>query len=706
VNTLVQAKTMRPTSSIRSVLIPTLGAMALLLLTTLGYVGLNSWTAYRAAVDQMEFDAGANRLIAGLFEILMERLATNNGLQAAEPADSAVLAEIERRRKAVRENFTLGLAMIEKRDFPDKQSLLQNLKAAMQKANDYRSRADAGLKLTRDNRDQELRTNFIPVITDQVNAALQVWYAALYSTAKSDAALARLATIKELGFNMRDIAGLERSNIAQSISAGTPIAADKVVANAAFRAQVDAMWGQLTHLTLDADTHPAIRTAMATAREHYFRDFRTLADEMKKASDAGGKYSMATLQWVDTTTPQLGKLLEVMYAASQASEQVTVSALDRSLRHLQIMAAALVLVIAIVLACLWIVSTRITQPLLRLSKVTERLAGNDTAVEIPDSGRDDELGMMASALAHFRTSLIETGRLRSDQAGLHAEREERQRVISAAIQAFEETVSGIVRAVSTAATELERAASSLTHTANTTQQLATSVTASSGQASSNVQSVALATDEMTASIHEISRQVEDSSRIADDAVKQANRADASITQLSKAAARIGDVVKLITAVAEQTNLLALNATIEAARAGEAGRGFAVVAQEVKALAAQTAKATDEIGTQISGMQTATTESVSAMKEINGTITRISSISSAIAAAIEQQSAAVKDISQNIQHAAQGAAQVSANIVNVNKGAGETDAASSQVLSSAQALASESARLKLEVDRFLATVRAA
>jgi methyl-accepting chemotaxis protein len=706
VNTPVQSKAMRSAHSIRLVLIPTLGAMALLLLTTLGYVSLGSWSAHRAAVDQMEFDAGANRLIAGLFEILMERLATNNGLQAAEPADSGVLAEVERRRKAVRDNFTLGLAMIEQRDFPDKQSLLGQLRIATQKANEYRIRADAALKLARDNRDQELRTNYIPVVTDQVNAALKVWFSALYSTAKSDAALARLATIKELGFNMRDIAGLERSNIAQSISAGTPIAADKVMANAAYRAQVDALWSQLTHVTQDADTYPAIRTAMAAAREHYFRDFRTLADEMKKASDAGGNYSMATLLWVDTTTPQLGKLLEVMYAASQASEQVTASALAQSLHNLLIMAAVLVLVIAIVVACLWVVSARITQPLLRLSKVTERLASNDTAVEIPDSGRHDELGMMASALAHFRTSLIETGRLRADQAGLHAEKEERQRVVTAAIVAFEETVSGIVRAVSRAATELERAASSLTHTANTTQQLATSVTASSGLASTNVQSVALATDEMTASIHEISRQVEDSSRIAEDAVRQAQRTDGRITELSQAAARIGDVVKLITAIAEQTNLLALNATIEAARAGEAGRGFAVVAQEVKALAAQTAKATDEIGTQISGMQTATQESVSAMKEIGVTITRISGISSAIAAAIEEQSAAVKDIAQNIQHAAQGAAQVSANILNVNKGAGETDAASSQVLSSAQALAGESARLKLEVDRFLATVRAA
>src|SRR5215813_3979525 len=334
----VQPAGMRPASSIRLVLLPALGAMALLLFASLGWMGLGSWTAHRVAVDQMEFDAGANRLIAGLFEVLMERLATNNGLQAAEPASEAVLAEIATRRKAVKENFDSGLAMIEQRDFPDKQSLLQDLNAALQKANDYRNRADAALKLARESRSEALRSNYIPVITDQVNAALKVWYSALYSTAKSDAALARLATIKELGFNMRDIAGLERSNIAQSISAGTPIATEKVVANAAFRAQVDALWSQLTHLTLDADTHPAIRTAMSLAREHYFRDFRTLADEMKKASVAGGKYRMETLPWVDTTTPQLGKLLEVMYAASQASEQVTASALDRSLRHLLIVA--------------------------------------------------------------------------------------------------------------------------------------------------------------------------------------------------------------------------------------------------------------------------------------------------------------------------------------------------------------------------------
>jgi methyl-accepting chemotaxis protein len=209
---------------------------------------------------------------------------------------------------------------------------------------------------------------------------------------------------------------------------------------------------------------------------------------------------------------------------------------------------------------------------------------------------------------------------------------------------------------------------------------------------------------MRSSITEIGRQVHGSSPIAADAVRQAERTDARIVELSKAAGRIGDVVKLITAIAEQTNLLALNATIEAARAGEAGKGFAVVAQEVKALAAQTAKATDEIASQIAGMQTATRESVTAIKEIGDTIKKISEISAAIAAAVEEQGAATEEIARNVAFAAKGTSEVAIRIADVSRGAGETGSASMQVLSSARSLSNESDRLKAEVQKFLATIR--
>jgi methyl-accepting chemotaxis protein len=228
----------------------------------------------------------------------------------------------------------------------------------------------------------------------------------------------------------------------------------------------------------------------------------------------------------------------------------------------------------------------------------------------------------------------------------------------------------------------------------------------SEQSSSNVRSAAAASEELSTSISEISRQVQESNRIAGQAVTQANATDERIAELSQAGTRIGDVVKLITSIAEQTNLLALNATIEAARAGDAGRGFAVVAQEVKTLAGQTAKATEEISAHIANMQRATGDSVAAIKAIGSTIGHISEIASAIAAAIEQQGAATQQIAQNVQSAAAGTSEVAASIGDVAKGSSDTGVASDQLLGSAQSLSGEGRRLKAEVERFLRSVRAA
>jgi methyl-accepting chemotaxis protein len=271
---------------------------------------------------------------------------------------------------------------------------------------------------------------------------------------------------------------------------------------------------------------------------------------------------------------------------------------------------------------------------------------------------------------------------------------------------FEAAVGEVIETVSSASTELEASATTLTSTAEHAQQLATVVASASEEASTNVQSVASATEELSSSITEISRQVQESARVASEAVSQARTTNDRVGELSKAATRIGDVVELINTIAGQTNLLALNATIEAARAGEAGKGFAVVASEVKALAEQTAKATGEIGQQIAGIQAATEHSVGAIKDISDTIEKLSEISSTIAAAVEEQGAATQEISRNVAQAAEGTQQVSSNITEVQRGASETGSASSQVLSAAQMLSGDSNRLKLEVGKFLGTVRAA
>jgi methyl-accepting chemotaxis protein len=336
----------------------------------------------------------------------------------------------------------------------------------------------------------------------------------------------------------------------------------------------------------------------------------------------------------------------------------------------------------------------------------EALGKGELDAEVPHQGEKTEIGQMADALQIFKEALI-AKRAADQAAAKDAEAKiERGRRVDGITRTFEQMIGEIVNNVSSASSQLEASAGQLSATASRSQELSTTVASASEEASTNVQSVASATEELSSSVNEISRQVQESARMAGNAVDQARSTTERVGELSKAATRIGDVVELINTIAGQTNLLALNATIEAARAGEAGRGFAVVASEVKALAEQTAKATGEIGQQINGIQAATQDSVNAIKDISGTIEKLSEISSTIAAAVEEQGAATQEISRNVQQAAQGTQQVSSNVTDVQRGATETGAASSEVLAAAKTLSTDSSRLKTEVSKFLTDVRAA
>jgi methyl-accepting chemotaxis protein len=349
----------------------------------------------------------------------------------------------------------------------------------------------------------------------------------------------------------------------------------------------------------------------------------------------------------------------------------------------------------------------VAKPLRAMVDLLQSLAGGKFEIDIHSTERKDEIGDVAKSALVFKQNGLAKIQLEAEQKEAEARiAQQRKADMHKLADDFESAVGEIINVVSSASNELEASANTLTATAERSQQVSTTVAAASEEASTNVQSVASATEELTSSVNEISRQVQESARMAGDAVGQARETTDRVSELSKAASRIGDVVDLINTIAGQTNLLALNATIEAARAGDAGRGFAVVASEVKALAEQTAKATGEIGQQIAGIQSATQDSVSAIRGISDTIAKLSEISSTIAAAVEEQGAATQEISRNVQNAAQGTQQVSSNITDVQRGASETGSASTQVLSAAKSLSSDSHRLKLEVGRFLGTVRAA
>jgi methyl-accepting chemotaxis protein len=475
-------------------------------------------------------------------------------------------------------------------------------------------------------------------------------------------------------------------------------------------AQLKKEYDERHEFWLKSDLDPAIKTKLVQDSHREVRGFWAAIEQTFLPALAKADMAAAAKSYSEITKAYLAHralIDEIVKKTNDDNAAIEAGATRRVSTFTIMLWSISSLVFLIIGGGLCGVGFGVIQPITRMTGVMARLAGGASDIEIPSLNRADEVGAMAQAVQVFRKNALRVQAMESEQAGLqHRAEQDRKAAMGRVADGFEQAIEKIVETVSSASSEIERAAGSLTRTAEANNKLTATAASASARSSGNAQSAAAASEQMASSVTDIGRQVQQSESITQAAVRQAEQTNQRIAELSQSAGRIGEVVKLIAAVAEQTNLLALNATIEAARAGEAGRGFAVVASEVKALAAQTAKATEEIGAQITQMQSATNQSVSAIKAIGTTIGQISEISTAIAASVEQQTMATQEIARNVQQAAQGAIEVGGCLSDVGRGSADTQAAAEQVHGFARSLSQEGSSLKLEVGKFLKMVRAA
>jgi methyl-accepting chemotaxis protein len=458
--------------------------------------------------------------------------------------------------------------------------------------------------------------------------------------------------------------------------------------------------------TLDAGLDDAARARFAKIVAA-FADYRGAAEQVVEMGSADASYGVMLMGDTDVKFRRLRDLMSEFQAGLQTERAAVSESMIGRIDATRFGFLALLAVgLAASLSFTFLVARMTVRPVLRLTEAMRKLAGGDTSIEVPSRAQRDELGAMARTVQVFKETTIEATRLQGEREKQRQLQERRVERLAGLAHAFDSTVSGALETVSAAAHDMEGTAGSMASTAEETSRQAAAVASASEQAAGNVETVAAAAEELSSTIGEIGRQVAQSTTIAGKAVGEAAKTTETVRGLTEAAERIGKVVEMINSIASQTNLLALNATIEAARAGEAGKGFAVVASEVKTLANQTAKATEEIALQVASMQQVSGDTAAAIDRISATIGEISGIATGIAAAVEQQGAAAREIARNVQQAAASTSEVSDNIGGVTRAASTTGDAAQLVLKAANELTRQAGSLRGEVDRFLADIEAA
>ncbi|OAS15818.1 methyl-accepting chemotaxis protein [Methylobacterium platani] len=667
---------------------------------------VTAWTGHRNAETVAAAAKLDQRILDAMQAFRSERGDTAATLSLAGEQVAAMRPVIAGHRGRVDAAVQALLAAPADLDVPGLAPALKELDAGYRDQLALRTRADAAYGLEAGARDKALAPLVLQT-GDGVLARLERVSTVLEQRmSQLDPGTRLLTGVKNNAWTTRATAGSLAVVVNTILSSGTPLTPEQAEAVQVLRGRYEAAWGRVEKAA--AELPPAIAAPIATAQGTYFTPEVAAAIQRNlRAFSPGAEAAMTLPEWQKFITPRLNTLVAVASAALNAGVRDADAAAEAAERRLVVNAALFAAALALVALACAVVHIRIAVPIRRMTGAMQALARGDAAVTVPAMGRADEIGAMAATVQVFKDNLIRTRALEEETALARASAEEQRRAgMRQMADAFEHAVGDVIEQVAASATELQATAAAMSEGASRTAGRSSTVAGAAGRTAENVGTVAAAAEELGTSVSEIGRQVSGSAALARNAVDEAAGTAGHMRELSEAVARIGDVVGLISSIASQTNLLALNATIEAARAGAAGRGFAVVAAEVKELAGQTAKATDEITSQIGRIQGKTGDAVAAIDTITGRIAEIDRVSVGIATAVSQQGAATQEIVRNVAEAASGTQAVTRTIEAVAGAAEETGAAATQVLAASSELSRQSEQLSAEVARFLATVRAA